>query len=954
MRGDFTRDTRERADRLSTRAVLLQQGRQLLDADWNAQAGLTAARAERTTVDVVGRQGAPREDAGFGVTGGADDLTIGAGSLYVEGLRCHNAEAVGYADQVAAGILPALRDVLPDGAEALVYLDAGTRPALEADDPLLAEPALGGADTVVQEVVGWTVRVTPLAGIGLGRDALVRAVDRNEAIAPTPWGRTTGGLSADVLTEDETTDPGPCEIPATAGYLDQVNRLFHVRIRQSGAPGTATYVWSEDGGVEAALRSEGAGFAVDLPLSRAADLFPAGAVVEIVDRDRERAGVPGPIGRITSAPGAALVVDGVAGSELGTGVRVRRWDDLPRPVPVDSTPEVLSRGVTVRFAPGHYERGSAWTVPARTRTGDILWPPYPEPDLVVPIAGEGPVGFYAPADGERRYAALALVRRTGETYTATADLRQVFAALTDLTADLVRYDHTASGLTATDVQAAIDELAGRGGEHCTFRAHPGPGWEEVFSRIPAGANATVCLPVGNFPLSGPVDVRDIGHVLVVGAGSGTKVWCYGGTTALRFRGCRSVTVADLTVAAEDRYPWKPRAGSRTAGAVDVSECGAVRVERATLIGAGTKWRQAVCLRIDAGGGAHHGGGDVVVKDCDLVAGDLAGGMLVLDAATARIRDNRVRPRNEPRERTTKRWSDDPMASASFGRLLFSNSTSATAVARPRTRAAELFREQAVSLGDRGRRVAFLTLASVPTATWDAFARAYRARADLQADTRVLRLDLRELVGSVLPTGGRLRANGIEFDGFRTTVDSLTRAIAPVVDAGIVVAGSSAGDVAVSGNVVVGALQGIRIAVANGSGSRLRPGSVRVEGNRVRLAVVPLDRPLHGIYLGNPERAWVVDNDIALETSDRPGPRASLAMTLGLHRLFSEGIRVYGELGAMLHVRGNVVLGCRDGITVWSHTNPAARLRLLDGNLIVGASTPWRITGGATRRDNLPV
>ena len=215
------------------------------------------------------------------------------------------------------------------------------------------------------------------------------------------------------------------------------------------------------------------------------------------------------------------MVDGVAGSELGTGVRVRRWDDLPRPVPVDSTPEVLSRGVTVRFAPGHYERGSAWTVPARTRTGDILWPPYPEPDLVVPIAGEGPVGFYAPADGERRYAALALVRRTGETYTATADLRQVFAALTDLTADLVRYDHTASGLTATDVQAAIDELAGRGGEHCTFRAHPGPGWEKVFSRIPAGANATVCLPVGNFPPAAR-DVRDIGHVLVVGAGVGDQ------------------------------------------------------------------------------------------------------------------------------------------------------------------------------------------------------------------------------------------------------------------------------------------------------------------------------------------------------------------------------------------------------------------------------------------------
>ena len=185
------------------------------------------------------------------------------------------------------------------------------------------------------------------------------------------------------------------------------------------------------------------------------------------------------------------------------------------------------------------------------------------------------------------------------------------------------------------------------------------------------------------------------------------------------------------------------------------------------------------------------------------------------------------------------------------------------------------------------------------------------------------------------------------------MDSLTRAIAPVVDAGIVVAGSSAGDVAVSGNVVVGALQGIRIAVANGSGSRLRPGSVRVEGNRVRLAVVPLDRPLHRIYLGNPERAWIVDNDIALETADRPGRARPRLRRSGSTDCFGRYPRLR-RAWAMLQVRGNVVHGCRDGITVWTYTNPVARLRLLDGNMIVGASTPWRITGGATRRDNLPV
>ncbi len=557
MRGDFTRDTREGAKRLSTRAVLLQQGRQLLDADWNAQAGLTAARAETLAVDTIGRQGAPREDAGFAIGGGTGALSIGAGSLYVEGLHCHNAATVDYAAQVTAGILPALTDALPAGAEGLVYIEAGTRPAMEADYALLLEPGLGGADTVVQEVTDWTVRVTPLAGIGMSREALVTAIDRNQPVTLAPWGRTTGGLCADVQTEDEATDPGPCEMPATAGYLDQVNRLFVVEIHESGPPGVATFKWAEDGGVEAGLRAEGAGFAIDLPLQRAAALFPTDAVVEIISRDRQRAGVPGPIGKITSTPGAALTIDGVAGSELGPAVRVRRWAGPPQAVPADNAWVALSRGVKIRFAPGNYQRGAAWTIPARTQTGDIVWPPYPEPDLTVAIAGEGDVGFYAPCDGQRRYAALALVRRSGNAFSVTADLRQVFAPLTDLTADLVRYDNGGSGLAATNVQAAINELANRGGEHCTYSAHPGNGWETVFTRIPAGANATVCLPVGNYPLRASAEIRGKGHVRLVGAGPGTKVWCYGDTTALRFRDCRSVEVTDLTVAGKTARRGRP-------------------------------------------------------------------------------------------------------------------------------------------------------------------------------------------------------------------------------------------------------------------------------------------------------------------------------------------------------------------------------------------------------------
>ncbi|SAL04867.1 hypothetical protein AWB78_07170 [Caballeronia calidae] len=941
MRGDFTRDTRERAGRLSTRAILLQQGRQLLDADWNAQAGLSAARAEKTMVDTVGCQGAPREDAGFQIGGGSGELTIGAGSLYVEGLRCHNPAPVGYIAQVERGILPELAVALPDGGEGLVYIEAGTRPAMEVDDALLPEPGLGGADTVVQEIVGWTVRVVPLTGIGMSRDALITAIERNHPVSVVPWGRTTGGLSADVQTEAEATDPSPCEMPATAGYRDQLNRLFRIEIHQSGVPSSATFKWSEDSGVEAGLRREGeAGFAIDLPLQRAAELFPAGAFVEVVSRDRQRAGMPGPVGRVTSKPGAALAIDGEAGSVLSLAVRLRRWAGLPQVIPAGSAWVALSRGVKVRFAPGHYQRGAGWAVPARTRTGDILWPPYHTPDVTVALAGEGNVGFYAPGDGQRRYAVLALVRRSGMAFSVTRDLRQVFAPLNDLTADLVRYDPSRTDLAATDVQAAITELADRKGGHCALSAQPGNGWEQVFTRIPQGASATICLPVGNFPLSAPVEVRGKGHVRVIGSGPGSKVWCYGATTALRFRDCRSVEVANLTIAAENRSPWKPRVGTMTTGALDIAQCGSVRVGRATLISGGTRWRQAACLRIDAGAGAHRGGGDVVVTDCDIVAGDLACGMLVLNAVTARISDNRIRPRGESTGRTVQRWIDDPMASASMGRLLFSYSRDDRELVWPHTRAQGLFRLQTIVLGDRKMTISFLTLASISSSVWEAFARAYAARSDRQANSREVRLDVRELMGNLWARRGRIVSNGVGFDGFEPTYAAFSQVISPVIDAGIVVAGASAGDIAVSGNAIDGALQGVRVAISNGTSRRLPMRSVRVERNTIRLAVVPLDRPRHGIYLGNAERAWVVDNDISTETADRPGERATRATSLRLDRLFSEGIRVYGRLGLMLQIRGNVVQGCSDGIAVRSDTTPSQRLHLLDGNMIASAATPW--------------
>lgn len=58
MQGDFSRWTFD--PRRDYRSVLMQQGRVLLDADWNEQSELTRYHDEIRARDVIGRAGSPR------------------------------------------------------------------------------------------------------------------------------------------------------------------------------------------------------------------------------------------------------------------------------------------------------------------------------------------------------------------------------------------------------------------------------------------------------------------------------------------------------------------------------------------------------------------------------------------------------------------------------------------------------------------------------------------------------------------------------------------------------------------------------------------------------------------------------------------------------------------------------------------------------------------------------
>ena len=92
-----------------------------------------------------GTTGAPKADAGFQITPAGNDLTIGSGRYWVDGIACLNPADVLYSNQAD---FPSATVPPPEGVGLYVaYLDVWQRHITALDDPAIREPALGGPDT---------------------------------------------------------------------------------------------------------------------------------------------------------------------------------------------------------------------------------------------------------------------------------------------------------------------------------------------------------------------------------------------------------------------------------------------------------------------------------------------------------------------------------------------------------------------------------------------------------------------------------------------------------------------------------------------------------------------------------------------------------------------------------------------------------------------------------------
>ena len=285
MPSDRSRRTDDLRD--GYKEVVAQQGRVILDRDFNALQGLTSERIEVDALDIIGPCGTP--DDGFKISVPATsppspplwsppatlepprprdfDFLISPGTMYVGGQRAvfpgtQAGHAIGYSyyDQPDwidppdpfRGQPLALESNIRRPIHELVYLDLVEQEVSAVEDPELLDVALGGPDTtqrikLMRRVKREAVSRTDCAGAW--KEAEARWLEHGLSFDPRtmrlePVARLQVGFTHDIASTD------PCDPVATGGYLGADNQLIRVQISDPGTTGAdgrdARLLWGYD------------------------------------------------------------------------------------------------------------------------------------------------------------------------------------------------------------------------------------------------------------------------------------------------------------------------------------------------------------------------------------------------------------------------------------------------------------------------------------------------------------------------------------------------------------------------------------------------------------------------------------------------------------------------------------------------------------------------------------
>lgn len=577
--------------------VVMQQGRVQLDSDWNEWVAELGRRLQAGTMDTVGRAVVPRTTPeGFHILAGGGAVTIGVGRMYVDGLLAENHGAppnqwdahlgeltgsapVSVLDQpylpYNGASEPAPTDIFNPpaitGGPHLVYLDVWQRDVTHLQAPDLVEKAVG-IDTTGRLQTVWQVKV--LQNIGSATCATPDAEVPGWAAVIAPSGgrlsNSTGTVPGDVT---------PCQIPPAAGYKGLENQLYRVEIHRGGPQATATFKWSRDNATVASRVTEiqGGNRLVVESIGRDDVLgFHAGEWIEILDDWHELHGIPGRLHRIlpgngvdaatrsitleTALPAGLFPVDGQGLTDPARHTRIRRWDqsgsvrredgtvfhDLEAssvsdgiPVPPAGTKVALENGILVDFsviAGGQFHAGDHWVFAARTADGSID-----------PLTAAPPRGIH------HHYARLAVVTLPNtETDCRIFWPPEITGESCDCTICVHAAEHNAG--TAT-IQQAIDAVRARGG-------------------------GTVCLDIGTYVLTAPLNLQNVRSLRLRGQGWRTILQPAEAGGAIDVRQAIGATIENLSIVGI-------ATGGGTTAMIDVAHSADVALRHLTIAAGAT-------------------------------------------------------------------------------------------------------------------------------------------------------------------------------------------------------------------------------------------------------------------------------------------------------------------------------------------------------------------------------
>lgn len=593
MPSDLSRLTFDRRKNYS--GVRMQQGRVLLDADWNEQLDIQQYRTHVQTQDVIGQSGVPKGSEGFQAHLESGRLKVKKGRIYVEGLLCESDEAT---------LVENIPDPLEDGAY-LVYLEAWQREVSYLDDPSIQEVALGGTDTTTRMQTVWQVKL-------LAVDGAVEIGEISEIIK-VPNGMLTAQTA-------ENAD------------LSQIqNQLYRIEIHKSGDKEGASFKWSrENASVETKIEQISNNVLKVRDIGENSALgFGVDQWAEIVNEEAVLKGSSGELVKITAVDETTreITLQQTPGIVMEEGadlnLKLRRWDQQSEAGVLSLSGEWinLENGVQVQFSEGDYRSGDYWLAPARQATANIEWDHSQHPD-----------GYQAPRGIKRRYCKLALLKAEGGDIVSLEDCRAVFPALTNLQATDIDYDNSVWELTeANTVQEALDELCRQEVKRaCTYVVFPEVGWEKVFDEIGEGEDAKICFKTGTYPLSGTKQIDPKGHILMSGCGWGTKIIAENASLALSFVSCKSVAIRDLSVETKRANIQDPY------GALSFNQCGKVDLENIEVKCAGGTsdgpFKTSSCLSMFSCG-------DVQVLNSRFLTGYLQMGINIMQPQSILIENN---------------------------------------------------------------------------------------------------------------------------------------------------------------------------------------------------------------------------------------------------------------------------------------------------------------------------